>query len=65
MDRELPIDVPRTEEEAERIASEYRRKMNRSGTKKKYLTKTAGSVIAFINREKTQSRHQNNHTAHG
>ena len=31
-----------TEEEAGRIASEYRRKMNRSGTKKKYLTKTAG-----------------------
>ena len=31
-----------TQEEAERIASDYRRKMNRSGAKKKYLTKTAG-----------------------
>ena len=31
-----------TQEEAEQIAAGYRRKMNRSGTKKKYLTKTAG-----------------------
>jgi len=30
-----------TEKEAERIASEYRRKMNRSGTKKR-LAKAAG-----------------------
>jgi len=30
-----------TQEEAERIAADYRRKMNRSGTKK-HLTKAAG-----------------------
>jgi hypothetical protein len=31
-----------TEQEAERIAAEYRRKTNRSGTKKKALTKAVG-----------------------